>query len=248
MRFITILFFFLFLPTVAIAFPISAAGWSDSEWERHCKDVKTTYNPDKSLSSERLTLTPHDPRFLDFLYWVWANKILEHQVEQIGGTEWQGPRNGVIFHWAPGSRWETHTVVSFDHAIHHIADEHHWQDNMFKEFFEKFGPVQNVNVRKRLSMDSPPTWTQFLRHIGGPESMYYRYIFHQESSIDPRRGVVILFGGQGVRFEYSYERYLGEAAAVLTDCKAYQFFVLFDLYGKGFASKLGWAGQPIPTE
>jgi hypothetical protein len=210
--------------------------------------VKTTYNPDKSLSSERLTLTPHDPRFLDFLYWVWANKILEHQVEQIGGTEWQGPRNGVIFHWAPGSRWETHTVDSFDHAIHHIADEHHWQDNMFKEFFEKFGPVQNVNVRKRLSMDSPPTWTQFLRHIGGPESMYYRYIFHQESSIDPGRGVVILFGGQGVRFEYSYERYLGEAAAVLTDCKAYQFFVLFDLYGKGFASKLGWAGQPIPTE
>jgi hypothetical protein len=248
MRFITILFFFLFLPAVAIAFPISAAGWSDSEWERHCKDVKTTYNPDKSLSSEQLTLTPHDPRFLDFLYWVWANKILEHQVEQIGGTEWQGPRNGVIFHWAPGSRWETHTVDSFDHAIHHIADEHHWQDNMFKEFFEKFGPVQNVNVRKRLSMDSPPTWTQFLRHIGGPESMYYRYIFHQESSIDPRRGVVILFGGQGVRFEYSYERYLGEAAAVLTDCKAYQFFVLFDLYGKGFASKLGWAGQPIPTE
>jgi hypothetical protein len=248
MRFITILFFFLFLPAVAIAFPISAAGWSDSEWERHCKDVKTTYNPDKSLSSERLTLTPHDPRFLDFLYWVWANKILEHQVEQIGGTEWQGPRNGVIFHWAPGSRWETHTVDSFDHAIHHIADEHHWQDNMFKEFFEKFGPVQNVNVRKRLSMDSPPTWTQFLRHIGGPESMYYRYIFHQESSIDPRRGVVILFGGQGVRFEYSYARYLGEAAAVLTDCKAYQFFVLFDLYGKGFASKLGWAGQPIPTE
>ncbi len=248
MRFITILFFFLFLPAVAIAFPISAAGWSDSEWERHCKDVKTTYNPDKSLSSERLTLTPHDPRFLDFLYWVWANKILEHQVEQIGGTEWQGPRNGVIFHWAPGSRWETHTVDSFDHAIHHIADEHHWQDNMFKEFFEKFGPVQNVNVRKRLSMDSPPTWTQFLRHIGGPESMYYRYIFHQESSIDPRRGVVILFGGQGVRFEYSYERYLGEAAAVLTDCKAYQFFVLFDLYGIGFASKLGWAGHPIPSE
>jgi hypothetical protein len=119
---------------------------------------------------------------------------------------------------------------------------------MFKEFFEKFGPVQTVNIKKRLSMDSPPTWVQFLQHIGGPESLYYRYIFHQESSIDPRRGVVTLFGGQGVQFEYSYERYLGEASAVLTDCKAYQFFQLFDLYGKGFSSKMGWAGQPIPDQ
>ncbi|WP_447983083.1 hypothetical protein [Nitrospira sp. Nam74] len=247
MPFIAMLFFFLSVSTNAAAFPVSSAAWSDSEWERHCKDVKTTFNPNQSLSMERLTLTPQDPRFLDFLYWVWANKILEHQVEQVGGTEWQGPRNGVIFHWAPGSRWETHTVASFNHAIHHIADEHHWQDNMFKEFFEKFGPVQAVNIKKRLSMDSPPTWAQFLQHIGGPESMYYRYIFHQESSIDPRRGVVMLFGGQGVQFEYSYEGYLEEAAAVLTDCKAYQFFQLFDLYGKGFSSKMGWAGQPIPT-
>src|SRR5688500_14893106 len=118
---IAMLFFLLSLPTNAAAFPVSDAAWPDSEWERHCRDVKTTYNSDRSLSIERLTLTPQDPRFLDFLYWVWANKILEHQVEQVGGTEWQGPRNGVIFHWAPGSRWETHTVASFDHAIHHIA-------------------------------------------------------------------------------------------------------------------------------
>jgi hypothetical protein len=43
-----------------------------------------------------------DPRFNDFLYGIWANKVLEHQVEQIGGTEWTGPSDGVIFHWAPG--------------------------------------------------------------------------------------------------------------------------------------------------
>jgi len=248
MRFISILIVLLSLPTTTTGFQISAAAWSDAEWERHCKDVRTTYNVNQPLANDRLTLTARDPRFLDFLYWVWANKILEHQVEQIGGTEWQGPRHGVIFHWAPGSRWETHTVASFDHAIHHIAEEHYWQDNMFKEFFETFGPVQGVNIRNRLSKDSPPTWAQFLQHIGGPESMYYRYIFHQESSIDPRKGVVILFGGQGVQFEYSYERYLGEAATVLTDCKAYQFFLLFDLYGRGFASKVGWAGQPIPSK
>jgi hypothetical protein len=59
--------------------------------------------------------------------------------------------------------------------------------------------------------------------------------------------VVILMGGQGVLFEYSFERYLEEAKEVLTDCKSYQFFQLHDRYGKGFASKPGWAGQPIPT-
>src|SRR5687768_4211805 len=146
------------------AFPLSSAAWSDNEWEAHCLSVRTTYNPHHSLTNTALSLQPDDPRFLDFLYWVWANKIIEHQVEQMGGTEWEGPGHGVIFHWAPGSRWETHTVASFDHAIHHIADEHHWQDNMFREFFEKFGPVQGINIKKRLSMDSPPTWVQFLQH------------------------------------------------------------------------------------
>jgi hypothetical protein len=85
-------------------------------------------------------------------------------------------------------------------------------------------------------------------HIGGPNSPYYRYVFHQESTIDPQHHVVVLFGGQGVKFEYSFERYLEEAAAVITDCKAYQFFQLYDFYGNGFASRIGWAGQPIVKE
>lgn len=229
------------------AFPVSSAAWSDRQWEQHCKNVRTTYNPTTPLATDRLTLRSEDLRFLDFLYWVWANKIIEHQVEQVGGTEWKGPTNGVIFHWAPGSRWETHTVVSFEHAIHHIGDEHGWQDTMFQEFFERFGPIQHVNIKQRLSMDRPPTWSQFLQHIGGPESPYYRYVFHQESAIDPVRKMVMLVGGQGVVFEYSFERYLTEIKEVLTDCKAYQFFQLYDRYGKGFASKAGWAGQPLPT-
>jgi hypothetical protein len=228
------------------AFPISAAAWSDSQWEQHCKNVRTSYNPRTPLNTNALTLGRDDPRFLDFLYWVWANKILEHQVEQVGGTDWPGPRDGVIFHWAPGSRWETHTLAPFDHAIHHIADEHRWQDNMFREFFERFGPIRNVGIRERLSFDTPPTWAQFLEHIGGPNSPYYRYVFHQESAIDPATETVTLFGGQGVVFRYSFARYLTEIRHVLTDCKAYQFFELYDRYGKGFASKPGWAGQPVP--
>ena len=230
----------------AEAFQVSSAAWSDAQWEQHCKDIRTTFNPTSPLTTKALTLRQDDPRFIDLLFWVWANKIIEHQVEQVGGTEWNGPTNGVIFHWAPGSRWETHTVVPFEHAIHHIADEHHWQDTMFKDFFEKFGPILGVNIKHRLSFDKPPTWAQFLQHIGGSESPYYRYVFHQESVIDPERRVVTLFGGQGVVFEYSFERYLTEIREVLTDCKAYQFFQLYDRYGKGFASNPGWAGQPIP--
>lgn len=236
----------LALPERAASFPVSRAAWSDRKWQQHCRDVRTTYNPSAPLRTDTLTLTPQDPRFLDFVYWVWANKITEHQVEQVGGTEWNGPTHGVIFHWAPGSRWETHTVVPFEHAIRHIAGEHQWTDSMFKEFFETFGPVTGVNIGTKLSMAKPPTWAQFLRHIGGPESPYYRYVFHQETAVDPERRVVVMSGGQGVLFEYTFDRYLTEVKEVLTDCKAYQFFQLYDRYGAGFASKAGWAGQPIP--
>ena len=230
----------------AEAFPVSSAAWSEAQWEQHCQAIRTTYNPTAPLATKALTLNQDDPRFVDFLYWVWANKIIEHQVEQVGGTEWNGPTTGVIFHWAPGSRWETHTVVPFEHAIHHIADEHNWRDKMFKDFFEPFGPIQGVNIKQRLSFDQPPTWPQFLQHIGGPESPYYRYVFHQESTIDPEKRVVKLVGGQGVVFEYSFDRYRTEIKEVLTDCKTYQFFQLYDRYGKGFASNSGWAGQAIP--
>jgi hypothetical protein len=232
--------------SAATAFPVSAAAWSDKKWEQHCKRIRTSFNQHSPLNTKRLTITPNDPRFDDFLYWVWANKIIEHQVEQVGGTDWKGPKTGVIFHWAPGSHWETHTVVSFDHAIHHIADEHNWQDSMFTDFFEQFGPIQHVNIKQRLSHQTPPTWIQFLKHVGGSESAYYRYLFHQESMIDLRKGVVRLFGGQGVVFEYDFARYLDEIREVLTDCKSFQFFQLYDRYGKGFASTPGWAGQPVP--
>jgi hypothetical protein len=210
--------------------------------------VRTSYNAETPLSNDALSLTADDPRFLDFLYWVWANKITEHQVEQMGGTEWDGPGDGVIFHWAPGSRWETHTSMSFTHAIHHVADEHHWMDTMFQDFFEQYGPIRGVNIADRLSMTTPPTWAQFLHHVGGPDSPYYRYVFHQESMINPERRTVTITGGQGVLFEYSFERYMAEIKEILTDCKSYQFFQLYDIYGQGFASRTGWAGQPVPLK
>ena len=238
--------FVTFQPTHA--FPVSSYAWTDDQWEQRCRAVRTSYNPHSSLSNTSLTLSKNDPRFLDFLYWVWANKITEHQVEQVGGTEWEGPTNGVIFHWAPGSRWEMHTVVPFEHAIHHVAEEHNWVDTMFRDFFDPFGKSTGMSIVERLSEKKAPTWAMFLKHIGGPESPYYRYVFHQESRIDPVKETVIMVGGQGVEFHYSYDRYLHEVREVLTDCKAFQFFQLYDRYGRGFASQIGWAGQPLPQQ
>ena len=244
---IALFLWFFFLPNHnSHAFPTSSYAWSDTQWQERCASIRTSYNPNTLLSHTQLTLTPKDPRFVDFLYWVWANKITEHQVEEVGGTEWDGPSNGVIFHWATGSRWEMHTVAPFKHAIHHLAEEHNWVDTMFSDFFDEFGESMGVSIAQRLSNEKSPTWAMFLKHIGGPESPYYRYVFHQESFIDKENKKVVMVGGQGVEFHYSYNRYLHEVKEVLTDCKAFQFFQLYDKYGQGFASKLGWAGQPLP--
>ena len=119
---------------------------------------------------------------------------------------------------------------------------------MFSDFFDEFGESTGVSIAQRLSNEKSPTWAMFLKHIGGPESPYYRYVFHQESFIDTENKKVVMVGGQGVEFHYSYNRYLHEVKEVLTDCKAFQFFQLYDKYGQGFASKLGWAGQPLPDK
>jgi hypothetical protein len=87
----------LAFPPVTRAFPISSAAWSTSDWQDHCKDVRTSHNPNDPLATDRLTLTPDDPRFSDFLYWVWANKILEHQVEQMGGQNGRDRQTGSFF-------------------------------------------------------------------------------------------------------------------------------------------------------
>src|SRR5215471_18868125 len=97
MFWISVFLVFLVFPPGTSAFPISSAAWSNSVWADHCKDVRTSYNPKQSLATDRLTLRPDDPRFSDFLYWVWANKILEHQVEQIGEPNGKDPPTGLFF-------------------------------------------------------------------------------------------------------------------------------------------------------
>jgi cytochrome c oxidase cbb3-type subunit 2 len=227
---------------------ISAFAWGKDEWSERTRGIRTSYNPDSDLSTETLSLVPGDERWLDFVFWCFNNKIAEHQVEAYGGTEWEGPQGGVIFHWAPGSRWETHTLASFGFTIGHIVGEHKWMDTQFPDFFEKYGGVYGVNVKDRLvEIDSASAapWVGFLEYSGGANSPYYRYLFHQEAVIDPVRDRIYLIGGQGVGFEYTFERFYHEVSEVLTDAMAYQFFQLYDLYGPGFASRGGWAKNKL---
>jgi mono/diheme cytochrome c family protein len=223
---------------------ISGFAWDRDEWAKRTKGIRTSYNPDHDLNADTLTLVPGDERWLDFMFWCYNNKVIEHQVEAYGGTEWEGPKGGVLFHWAPGSRWETHTLASFGFTIGHVIGEHRWMDTMFPDFFEKYGGVYGVNVKDRLTeIDpaSPVPWVEFLDYGGGSNSPYYRYLFHRPSVIDPVHERVYLLGGQGSGFEYTFERYYHEVREVLTDAKAFQFFQLYDLYGPGFACRGAWA-------
>ena len=230
---------------------ISGFSWDAEEWGEKTKGIRTSYNPDHDLDATQLTLTPGDPRWLDFVFWCFNNKLAEHQVEAYGGTEWDGPKGGVIFHWAPGSRWETNTLASFGFTIGHTIGEHKWMDTQFPDFFEKYGGVYGINVKDQLAeidQKSSAPWVAFLDYCGGPSSPYYRYLFHQEAIVDPVRDRIYLIAGQGVGFEYTFERYYHEVREVLTDAKAFQFFQMYDLLGPGFASLGGWAKNSLSAQ
>ncbi len=230
---------------------LSPQAWTSNEWREACRGIRTSYNPDSELTDADLTLVPGDPRWLDFVYWGLNNKIAEHQVEQYGGTGWDGPTGGVIFYWAPGSHWERNTLASFGFTIGHVIGEHRWLDTMFPKFFEQYGGTFGVNVKDRLveiDPSSPVPWVAFLEHIGGASSPYYRYLFHQETVVDAASESIHLLGGQGVAFTYSFERYYHELREVLTDCRAVDFFEMYDLFGHGFAAEGNWARQDPPAQ
>lgn len=238
-------------PAVPARQHLSPMTWTRDEWGKRCVGVRTSYNPDRDLTDETLTLVPGDPRWLDFVYWSLNNKVAEHQVEAYGGTGWEGPKGGVVFHWAPGSHWERDTLASFGFTIGHVTGEHRWTDTMFPDFFEKYGGVYGVNIKDRLTeIDprSPKPWVELLEYGGGAQSGYYRYLFHQEAVVEPAARKIHLIGGHGVAFTYTFERYYHEVREVVTDCRAVDFFQMYDRLGPGFAAKGNWARQNPPPE
>lgn len=230
--------------------PLGPFAWTDAQWHARCRGVRTSYNPSGELREDALTLRPSDPRWLDFVFWTLSNKVNEHQVEAYGGTGWHGPKGGVLFHWAPGSRWEHEMLHSFGFFIGHIVGEHRWTDTMFPDFFEKYGGVYGVNVKDRLVDISPGSmtpWVDFLEYQAGVGSPYSRYLLHIDSSVDVNDHLVALAAGQGVAFNYSFERLYHELVKVLTDCKAVDFFEMYDRFGAGFAAEGNWANQRMPN-
>jgi mono/diheme cytochrome c family protein len=235
----------------AMADHLGPAFWTAARWQRRCGGVRTSYNPDRELTDDTLTLVPGDARWLDFVYWAFNNKVTEHQVEAYGGTGWDGPKGGVIFHWAPGSHWERDTLASFGFTLGHTAGEHRLVDTMFPAFFERYGGTYGVSLKDRLTEiapTSPQPWIDFLEYTGGAESPYYRYLFHQEAVVDAAERRIHFIAGQGVAFSYTFERYYHELREVLTDCRAVDFFEMYDLLGPGFAARGNWARQDPPEE
>lgn len=230
---------------------LGPGAWTAEQWEARCHGVRTSFNPDRELSDTALTVVPGDERWVDFVYWSFANKVAEHQVESYGGTGWDGPTGGVVFHWAPGSHWERDTLASFGFTLGHTIGEHRWVDTMFPDFFEKYGGAYGVNVKDRIAEidpNSPKVWVEFLDYAGNATSPYYRYLFHQEAVVDAPARKIHLIGGQGVAFTYSFERYYHELREVLTDCRSVDFFQMYDRFGAGFASRGNWAHQNPPQE
>ena len=138
---------------------------------------------------------------------------------------------------------------SFGFVIGHIIGEHRWTDTMFPDFFERYGGVYGVNVKDRLAEIGPRSkvpWVAFLDYIGGSASPYFRYLLHIDTSVDIRLQRITLTAGQGVAFNYSFNRYQVELAMILTDCSAFQFFEMYDRFGPGFAAQGNWANQPMP--
>src|SRR6266508_4614142 len=130
-----------------------------------------------------------------------------------------------------------------------VPGDQRWQDTMFPDFFEKYGGVYGVNIKDRLAeIDprSPNPWVEFLEYSGGAKSPLYRYLFHRDAVVDPPARKLYLIAGDGVAFTYSFERYYHEVREVLTDCRAVDFFEMYDRLGPGFAARANWARQSSP--
>ena len=203
-----------------------------------------------------------DERWQEFLSWVQSNKISEFRIEGVNKRDGDGAPTGVIVHWAPGSRWERHTTMSFGYTVAYLVGELGWQDTDFTEFFAPYGGTYGISLKDRLVLIDPLSaspWQDFFRFLTTitPDRM----ILSRIAAVNSEKGTVTVTAGQGRVVESPYERYADLLGQTLTDCRAYEFFQAYDRRGKetpagqepgkGTASQIGSAtstpAKPSPT-
>lgn len=216
-------------PGLLFASPLSSSAWSETTWQEHCREVRTSYNPGQDLNNEAFTLTPVDARWQKFLSWVQRNKISKHHIDGIDTGNGDRVARGVTVHWALGTRWERQTTMSFGYAIAYLVGELGWQDTDFPEFFAQRGGVYSTNLKDRLVLIdtlSASPWQDFFRFLTtlAPEDTTLSRV----TAVNPEKGTVMVTAGQGKVVEIPSERYAAVLGQVLTDCRAYEFFLAYD--------------------
>ncbi len=216
-----------FLPALPLASPLSSKAWDGATWKEHCQEARTSYNPAQDLSNERLTLAPEDERWPDFLLWVQKHQISAHHLE---GLTWKnGNPSGIRVHWAPGSRWERKSTLSFGHALAYLVGLLGWQDTDFPEFFAPQGGTFGLNLKDRLALidaQSISPWQDFFRFLK-TLPLKETTLFQIKALREGKRTVVVS-AGRGKTAEVPYKQFAFLLGKVLTDCRAYEFFKAYD--------------------
>jgi cytochrome c oxidase cbb3-type subunit 2 len=222
----------VFTPGLLFASPLSPAAWGEATWQEHCRGIRTSYNPTQDLSDQAFTLTPADQRLPEFLLWVQSHKISEHRIEGVDGGG-NGVPTGVVVHWAPDSRWERHTTISFGYAVAYLVGKLGWQDTDFPEFFAQYGGTYGVNLKDRLvlidSLSASP-WQDFFHFLRtlAPANVTLSHL----TAVNPEKRTVTITAGRGKLVKISYEQFVDLLGQALTDCRAYEFFQAYDRRGK----------------
>lgn len=238
----------ILVPGLLLAFPLSASAWSAATWQERCQGVRTSYNPEQDLSDHTWTLTPADARWPEFLAWVAKNRVGEHFIEGVASGS-DGTPTGVTVHWAPDTRWERHTRMSFGYAIAYLVGQLGWQDSDFPRFFTQYGGVYGINLKDRLALIDPQSsapWQNFFRFL--QTSSPTPVLLARMVAVNPEKRSVTITAGQGRTVEMPYERYATLLGQVLTDCRAYEFFQAYDRQSAKPSTGQRLENSPPPQE
>jgi len=221
---------FVMLFVVCPTFSSALAGESPG-WQQRCAGIRTSYNPQTDLRSDRLTLEPTDPRWPAFLSWIQAQQIATSMI--IGRRTSSSPDagEGIAFRWASGTPWEQEVVLPFGQTLAHLLAEREWRDLDFPQFFTSHGGIYGINLAERLFLLDPHSlvpWRQFFEAITAPSSPSAPLLSGWLSAVAPDGQSVSMTFGENRIVAYSAARLLLDLRLLLSDCSVYSFFQLYD--------------------